>query len=89
MYIMDVTVSKWGNSLGIRIPKAVSLDLGLREGSTLSLESSVDGYLIRPAQPKVSYLIGDLVAQMRPENQHPEIDWGDDVGAERLEDGEW
>ena len=82
MYIMDVTVSKWGNSLGIRIPKSISEDLRLREGSSLSLEPRRNGYLLRVAQPRVSYLIEDLVEQMRDEPEADEIDWGAPTGAE-------
>jgi len=31
------TVGKWGNSLGVRLPKAVAGELGLSEGSDVSL----------------------------------------------------
>jgi len=82
MYIMDVTVSKWGNSLGIRIPKSVSEDLHLREGSAVTLEPRRNGYLLRLAQPRVSYLIEDLVEQMRDEPEAEEVDWGSPVGDE-------
>ena len=32
-----VTVGKWGNSLGVRLPKALAEELGLGEGSDVSL----------------------------------------------------
>ena len=32
------TVGKWGNSLGVRLPKALVEDLGLGEGSNVSFE---------------------------------------------------
>lgn len=90
MYIvMNITVSKWGNSLGIRIPKAVTEELRLHEGSSLSLVARPDGYLLKPAQPEVSYLLGDLVEQMRGEAEPDSIDWGTDVGEEVIEDGGW
>ena len=37
-YIMRV--SKWGNSLAIRLPKAVAEDLGLKPGDELELVSA-------------------------------------------------
>jgi len=90
MYIvMNVTVSKWGNSLGIRIPKAVTEELMLREGSSLSLVAGPDGYLLKPAHPEVSYLLGDLVEQMRGEAEPDPIEWGADEGEEIIGDGGW
>ena len=82
MYIMDVTVSKWGNSLGIRIPKSVSQDLHLREGSAISLEPRRNGYFLCVAQPRVSYLIEDLVEQMQGEPEADVVDWGEPFGEE-------
>ena len=48
---MDLQVSKWGNSLALRIPSEVVRRLGLREGATVEAHLTVDGTLsIRPAQ---------------------------------------
>ena len=47
---MDLQVSKWGNSLALRIPSEVVRQLGLREGTTVEAQLTVDGSLsIRPA----------------------------------------
>ena len=47
---MDLRVSKWGNSLALRIPSEVVRQLGLREGTTVEAQLTVDGSLsIRPA----------------------------------------
>ncbi len=80
--IMNISVSKWGNSLGIRIPKAITEELQLREGSTVALIATADGYMLRPAQPAVSYLLADLLGAMRDEPEPEELDWGPDVGEE-------
>lgn len=46
---MDLQVSKWGNSLALRIPAEVVRRLGLHEGATVEAQLSVDGTLsIRP-----------------------------------------
>ena len=51
IYIMDIQVAKWGNSLALRIPSEVVRRLGLREGATVEAQITVDGSLsIRPAQ---------------------------------------
>ena len=48
---MDLQISKWGNSLALRIPSEVVHWLGLREGATVQAQLNVDGSLsIRPAQ---------------------------------------
>jgi antitoxin MazE len=48
---MDLQVAKWGNSLALRIPSEVVRRLGLREGSTVEAQLTVDGSLsIRPAR---------------------------------------
>jgi antitoxin MazE len=48
---MDLQLAKWGNSLALRIPSEIVRRLGLREGSTVEAQLTVDGSLsIRPAQ---------------------------------------
>jgi antitoxin MazE len=51
IYILDLQIAKWGNSLALRIPSEVVRRLGLREGATVEAQLTVDGSLsIRPAQ---------------------------------------
>lgn len=46
---MNLQISKWGNSLALRIPSDVVRRLGLREGATVEAQLGVDGTLsIRP-----------------------------------------
>jgi antitoxin MazE len=48
---VDLQVTKWGNSLALRIPAEVVRRLGLREGATVQAQLTIDGTLsIRPAQ---------------------------------------
>ena len=47
---MNLQVSKWGNSLAMRIPSEIVRHLGLREGDSVDAQLTVDGALtIRPA----------------------------------------
>ena len=39
---MQVQVSRWGNSLGLRIPKDVASRAGLREGARVEVETEGD-----------------------------------------------
>lgn len=46
---MDLQISKWGNSLALRIPLAVVRELGLQNGDTVHARLTADGALaIRP-----------------------------------------
>ena len=48
---MDLQVTRWGNSLALRIPSEIVRRLGLREGATVKAQLTVDGTLsIRPAR---------------------------------------
>lgn len=47
---MDIQVSRWGNSLAMRLPAEVARRLGVREGDHLQVRLTADGALsIRPA----------------------------------------
>ncbi len=47
---MNLQVSKWGNSLAMRIPSDIARRLGLREGDSVDAQLTVDGGLtLRPA----------------------------------------
>ncbi|MDR9855795.1 AbrB/MazE/SpoVT family DNA-binding domain-containing protein [Paenibacillus sp. VCA1] len=71
-------VQKWGNSLGIRIPKSLALKVGLEEGSEIDLDVE-NGHLV--IKPK-STTLGELLAQVTPENLHEEVSTGDPKGRE-------
>lgn len=78
---MMTTISKWGNSRAIRIPKALAEEAGLDFGSKVELIA--DGAELRVVpQKRPRYTLEQLVAQITPENRHDEIDWGPPVGKE-------
>jgi antitoxin MazE len=47
MYILEmaVQVSKWGNSLAVRLPKSLVDALGLKEGDELEVVAAKDGVI--------------------------------------------
>ncbi len=47
---IDLTVSKWGNSLAVRLPADSLKQLGVGEGDTLVGEIAADGRLILSAE---------------------------------------
>jgi len=44
---MKVTINKWGNSLGIRLPKSISKQFKLKDGVEIELTETKDGILLR------------------------------------------
>ena len=49
---MSTTVQKWGNSLGIRVPKAIAEQLHLEQGSKIEFETSNGVLTVRPVRPR-------------------------------------
>jgi antitoxin MazE len=73
-------VTRWGNSLAVRIPKHLAEQTNLAEGSEVEL-GVVDGaVIVRPRSR--SYTLDELLAQVTNENRHDEIDWGEPQGKE-------
>lgn len=75
---MESRVTKWGNSLGIRIPRPLAERTGLKEGTPIVFEVGDDAIVIR----RKRYSLEALVDQVTPENLHHEVDTGRPVGRE-------
>lgn len=76
---MRAKVSKWGNSLGIRLPKALMEQSGLREGQSVELSSKDGGFDVRPTSTVPRYALEELVAEMEkagPAARPAYEDWG-------------
>jgi len=83
---MKVAFLKWGNSLALRIPKAFAQEIGASAGKAANMEVR-DGKLVveisRPKRRRLRrYTLERLVADIRPENRHHEIEWGPRIGNE-------
>jgi antitoxin MazE len=76
-------VVKWGNSLAVRIPKAVAQEARMQEGDAITIKAAKNRIELFRAE-KIPTL-KELVAQITPENRHKETAWGPDVGEEIVE----
>jgi len=76
-------LAKWGNSLAVRIPKAVAEQAMMQEGDSIVIEALEGIIELRPAERIPT--LEELVAQITPENRHKETDWGPDRGKEVVE----
>lgn len=77
---MSVALQRWGNSLGVRLPKPLLEQVGMSEGISVDIVAEDDHLVIRRARPKLA----ELLAQCRPENRPDEVDFGPPVGRELI-----
>ena len=67
-------IARWGNSLGLRLPKSVALEARLDEGDTVNVSVKDGAIVVTPARP--TYSIDVLVARITKRNRHDKTDWG-------------
>lgn len=77
---MVTRVQKWGNSLGLRIPKAFAAEAKVGEGSPVELSVENGALLVRPVRRR--YSLGELLARVTRRNVHGEVGSGAPVGRE-------
>lgn len=78
---MRTKVVKWGNSLGLRIPKSFAEEVKVSEGTPVDLVME-DGQLIIRVVSSAAKSLEDLLAEITDSNLHGAIDSGDPVGGE-------
>jgi antitoxin MazE len=86
---MKVKVAQWGNSLGVRLPKAAAESAGVTAGSELELTVEGSGFRLRQARKTSAQLLAEMIVEMKrlgPENEPETIDWGPDRGSEIIDD---
>jgi antitoxin MazE len=77
---MITKVQKWGNSLGVRIPRAVAEDAELQAGASVDLRFEDGRVVIVPVKKK--FTLKELASKITAKNRHTETDWGPAVGNE-------
>ncbi len=81
---MTTTISKWGNSQGIRIPKHLLDSIHWHENEPVELFVENDTLVIRKAHPSSSegISIHELFAGYNDPSPEIEVDWGKSEGNE-------
>ena len=77
---MRTRIVKWGNSLGLRVPKALAEEVGVRDGSAVEISAARGQLLIRPAPAR--FELEDLLENVTSENLHSNVDTGEPRGSE-------
>ncbi len=81
--IMVTKVQKWGNSLGLRLPKAAVREASIAEGTVVDVRVK-DGVIVVLPVAAGRYRLKDLLAGIKPLNIHKEADFGGAEGSEVL-----
>ena len=78
---MQTKIQKWGNSLGLRIPRSFAAEVQVEEGSAVDLSVKNGNLLVRPVRTR-KYLLRELLKGIRFQNLHGEVPTGEAVGRE-------
>lgn len=78
---MTIKIARWGNSLGIRIPKHIAEQVQLNEGDEIEISTDENRLILIPQKKK--YTLEELLDGMTEDHLHSEVDWGESVGTEQ------
>jgi antitoxin MazE len=78
---MRARVQKWGNSLGIRIPRALAQEVDVAADSEVEIAARNGKILISPLRKK-ALTLRQLLLGVTNANLHREVDIGSPVGKE-------
>ncbi len=78
---MKTRVQRRGNSLAVRIPKALAEETGLQPGDEIEITLQAGQIILTPKQVK-TYTLDELLEGVTPENRPGEWDTGPTVGRE-------
>lgn len=79
---MQATIQKWGNSQGIRIPKAFLEALGMMENDLVELHRVDNNIVITKVKEKKELTLEDIFKDYDGEYVAEGFDWGSPVGKE-------
>jgi antitoxin MazE len=65
-------ISRWGNSLGVRIPQEGVDQLKLRDGETVTVQIKANSIVIRRTGPRRKWTEGELLSGVTPDMCGPE-----------------
>jgi antitoxin MazE len=78
---MRAVISKWGNSLALRLPKSVLEQAELAEDQAVEI-TVVKGQIRVKAVEEPTYDLDELLAQIQPGTKYTDVDFGPPLGKE-------
>ena len=79
---MTVKLKEWGNSLGIRIPKAFAMEMGVDKDAELEMKLCEEGASLIIKKKEPTYKLSELLVQCTEADIEDMLDWGGPVGNE-------
>jgi antitoxin MazE len=70
---MKTKIQKWGNSLGVRLPKSIAEQKSLREGLGVSVVLKNNQIVLEPEIEEAS--LESLLEEVTSKNLHNETEW--------------
>jgi antitoxin MazE len=78
--MMQTTIVKWGNSQGIRLPKAILEEAHLKEDEKVEIVVDCGQLIIKKQDILSCNTLEELFAGFSGEYERLDIDWGNPVG---------
>lgn len=78
---MVTKLQKWGNSLGLRLPKKLADDLQMESGSEVDIAIVKGKLVLTPVKPR-RITLDELLSKITSDNRHEEVDLGATRGRE-------
>lgn len=78
---MPTTFQRWGNSLGVRVPKELADKLGVRPGTVVEWALRGTRLVLTPV-PAARPSLRALLKRVTPKNLHGAVETGEPVGRE-------
>jgi len=69
---MSTAISRWGNSLALRLPKAVAEATGIAEGTEVRIEADSGRIVVTPIRPELT--LAALLQGVTPDRISGELD---------------
>ena len=80
---MRTKAQKWGNSLAVRVPRAIAEQAGIQPEDSLEMEVVRGKIVLTPtADVQERYSLASLVAKIKPRSRYREEDFGGPQGRE-------
>ena len=78
---MQTKIQRWGNSLGLRIPRPFAEEAGVWAGSEVDLSIQDGDLVVKPTRPR-KFRLKVLLRRITAKNLHGELETGGAVGRE-------
>ncbi len=80
--MQEVTLSKWGNSLGLRLPKKILDEMNIKEGDILSFLTKDKTIIFEKKRTIKRYSLDNALNSFHSADEINEIDFGKPQGNE-------